>query len=135
MIKDKSCRSRTNTDVERTFQESAWKFPKVTNKTDTESINSLLDNKLGHFTEEEFSIVLTKMTSRKAAGLDKIPPEVWKSKNLYDMHLRLCNAVFFLTKYNKKWTKRCMHHFPKKGGLGITKNYRSITLTAIVGKV
>ena len=31
--------------------------------------------------------------------------------------------------------KGCTFSFPKKGGLGITKNYRGITLTAIADKI
>ena len=34
-----------------------------------------------------------------------------------------------------KWTKGCNLPFPKKGNLGITKNYRDIILTAIAPKV
>ena len=44
-------------------------------------INNQLDIKLGQFTLEELDIVLTKVKNRKAAGLDEIPPEVWKTRN------------------------------------------------------
>ena len=35
----------------------------------------------------------------------------------------------------EKWIKGCILPFPKKGDIGITKNYRGITFTAIVAKV
>ena len=35
----------------------------------------------------------------------------------------------------EKWTKVFLIHFSKKGDLGITKQYRSITLAAIVAKI
>ena len=39
------------------------------------------------FTEEELNIVLTKIKSREAVGLNKIPPEVWKAKKFDDLPL------------------------------------------------
>ena len=35
----------------------------------------------------------------------------------------------------EKWTKGCILPFHKKGNLGITKNYRGITRTAIAAKI
>ena len=40
-------------------------------------ISKQLDIKLGPFTQEELDSVLK---NRKATGLDKIPPEVWKTR-------------------------------------------------------
>ena len=53
---------------------------KITDKPTEKIIYSQLDNKLGQFTEEKLFVVLKKIKSRKAAGLDDIPPEVWKTK-------------------------------------------------------
>ena len=44
-------------------------------------------------------------------------------------------AILYKQNTTEKWMKGCILHFPKKGGLGITKNYRGITLTAIAAKV
>ena len=52
------------------------KSPKVTDETITKIINNQLDIKLGQFTQEELDVVQTKIKSRKAAGLDEIPPEI-----------------------------------------------------------
>ena len=82
----------------------------------------------------ELEVVLKKVKGRKAAGLDEVPPEVWKSRKFDDILLRLCNAVYN-QKAIEKWTKGCILPFPKKGDLGIAKNYRGITLTAIAAKI
>ena len=34
-----------------------------------------------------------------------------------------------------RWMKGCIPHFPKKGDLGLGKNYRGITLTSIAAKI
>ena len=51
-----------------------------------------------------------------------------------DILLRHCNAV-----YNKnpigRLMKGCILSFPKKGDLGLTKNYQGITLTPIAAKI
>ena len=57
-------------------------------------ISSQLDIKLGQIMEEELDAVLIKTKSRKAAALDKISPEVWKTKKFDDILLRLCNVVY-----------------------------------------
>ena len=71
---------------------------------------------------------------RKAAGLDEIPPEVWKTRQFDDILLRHCNAVYNQNPIDR-WTKGCILPFPKKGDLGLAKNYRGITLTSIAAKI
>ena len=44
----------------------------------TRIISKQLDIQLGPFTQELYS-VLRKIKNKKAAGLDEIPPEVWKT--------------------------------------------------------
>ena len=108
--------------------------PKITHEPITRIISKQLDIKLGPFTQEELDSVLRKIKNRKAAGLDEIPPEVWKTRQFDDILLRHCNAV-----YNQNpidiWTKGCILPFPKKGDLGLAKNYRGITLTSIAAKI
>ena len=50
-------------------------------------INNQLDIKLEHFMQEELNVVLIKIKNRKAAGLDEIPPEVWKTRKFDDLPL------------------------------------------------
>ena len=50
--------------------------PKVMHEPITRIISKQLDIKLRQFTQEELDSVLRKIKSRKAAGLEEIPPEV-----------------------------------------------------------
>ena len=100
----------------------------------TRIISEQLDVKLGPFTKEELDSVLRRIKNRKAAGLDEIPPEVWKTRQFDDILLRQCNAVYSQNRI-ERWTKGCILPFPKKGDLGLVKNYRGITLTSIAAKI
>ena len=88
----------------------------------------------GPFTQEELDSVLRKIKNRKAAGLDEIPPEVWKTRQFDDILLWHCNAVYNQNPIDR-WMKGCILPFPKKGDLGLAKNYRGITLTSIAAKI
>ena len=107
--------------------------PKVTHEPITRIISKQLDIKLGPFTQELDS-VLRKIKNRKAAGLDEIPPEVWKTRQFDDILLRHCNAVYNQNPIDR-WMKGCILPFPKKGDLGLAKNYRGITLTSIAAQI
>ena len=78
--------------------------PKITDEPITRIISKQLDIKLGPFTKEELDSVLKKIKNRKAAGLDEIPPEVWKTRQFDDILLRQCNAV-----YSQNRIERWMH--------------------------
>ena len=93
-----------------------------------------MDIKLGLFTQEELDSVLRKIKTRKAAGLDEVPPEVWKTRQFDDILLWNCNAVYNQNPIGR-WMKGCILPFPKKGDLGLAKNYRGITLTSIAAKI
>ena len=71
---------------------------------------------------------------RKAAGLVEIPPEVWKTRLFDDILLRRYNAVYSQNRI-ERWMKGCILPFPKKGDLGLAKNYRGIILTYIAAKI
>ena len=68
--------------------------PKVTHEPITRIISKQLDIKLGPFTQEELDSVLRKIKNRKAAGLDEIPSEGWKTRQFHAILLRHCNAVY-----------------------------------------
>ena len=108
--------------------------PKVTHEQITRIISKELDIKLRPFTREELDSVLRKIKNRKAAGLDEIPPEVRKTRLFGEILLRHCNAVYN-QKPKDRWMKGCILPFPKKGDLGLAKNYRGITLTSIAAKI
>ena len=107
---------------------------KRTHEPITRIISKQLDIKLGPFTQEELDSVLRKIKNRKATGLDEIPPEVWKTRQFDDILLRHCNAVYNQNPIDR-WMKGCILPFPKKGDLGLAKNYRGITLTSITAKI
>ena len=93
-------------------------------------ISHQFDIKLRQFTQEELDSVLRKIKNRKAAGLDEIPQEVWKTREFDDILHQHCNAIYHQDTIDR-WTKGCILPFPKKGDLGIAKNYQGITLTSI----
>ena len=76
------------------FQYLLGNPPKVTHEPNTRIIRKQLDIKLGPFTLEEFDSVLRKIKNRKSAGLDEIPPEVWKTRQFDNILLQHCNAVY-----------------------------------------
>ena len=88
--------------------------PKVTHEPITRIISKQLDIKLGPFTQEELDSVLRKIKNRKAAGLDEIFPEVWKTRQFDDILLWHCNAVYYQNPIDR-WIKGCILLFPEKG--------------------
>ena len=67
-------------------------------------ISNQQEIKLEQFTQE-LDVVLRRIKSRKAAGLDAIPTEVWKTRKLDDILLRYCNAI------TDRWAKGCLLPF------------------------
>ena len=76
------------------FQNLLGNPPKITHEPITRIISEQLDIKLGPFTQEELDSVHRKIKNWKAAGVDEIPPEVWKTRQFDDILLRHCNAVY-----------------------------------------
>ena len=56
-------------------------------KTITKIISNQLDIKLVKVTLEELDCVLRKIKNRKAAGVDEISSEVWKTREFNDILL------------------------------------------------
>ena len=78
-------------------------------------------------------VCVWEIKNRKVAVLDEISPEVWKTRQFDDILLRHCNAVYNQNPIDR-WMKGCILPFPKKGDLGLAKNYGGITLTSIAAK-
>ena len=72
--------------------------------------------------------------NQKAAGLDEILPEVWKTREFDDILLQHCNAIYNQNTIDR-WIKECIPLFSKKDNLGIAKNSRGITLSSKVAKI
>ena len=83
---------------------------------------------------QELDLVLRTVKSWKAAGVDEIPPEVWKTREFDDILLRHCNFVYNQNTIDR-WTKGCILPSTKKGDLGLAKNYWGITPTSIAAKI
>ena len=105
----------------------------VTHEPIMRIISKQLDIKLGLFTQEELDLVLRKIKNRKATGLMKYPQKCRRPENSTTL-LRHCNAIYNQNPIDR-WMKGCILPFPKKGNLGLAKNYRGITLTSIVAKI
>ena len=88
--------------------------PEITHEPITRIISKQLAIKLGPFTQVELDSVLRKIKNRKAAELDEIPPEVWKTRKFDDILLRHCNAVYNQNPIDRSM-KGCILLFPKKG--------------------
>ena len=86
------------------------------------------------FEPSKLDSVLRKIKNRKAAGLDEIPPEVWKTRQFDNILLQHCNTVYDQNLIDR-WMKGCILSFPKKGDLRLAKDYRGITLTSIAAKI
>ena len=100
----------------------------------TKIINNQLNIKLGQFMQEELDVLPRKIKNRKVTSFDEIPPEVWKTSKFNNTVLWYCNIIYNQNTINR-WTKDCILPFPKKGDLGIAKNYQSITFTSIAAKI
>ena len=85
---------------------------KITHETITRIIYKQLDVKPGPFTQEELDSVLRKIKNRKTAGLEEIPPEVWKTRQFDNILLRHCNTVNNQNPIDR-WMKGCILPFPK----------------------
>ena len=59
---------------------------------------------------------------------------MWKTRQFDAILLRQCNTVYSQNSI-QRWTKGCILPFPKKGDLGLAKNYRGITLTSMAAKI
>ena len=106
--------------------------PEVTHEPITRIISKQLDIKLRPFTQVELDSVLRKIKDRKAAGLDEIPPEVWKTRKFDDMLLR--HSVYNQNPIDR-WIKGCILPSPKKCDFTLAKIYWGITLTSIAAKI
>ena len=116
------------------FENLLGKAPNVSDNEIETIIDQPLNIKLGNFTEAELVEVLKKTKNKKAAGLENVPPEVWKTQAFNDILLDLCNDTYNHEEI-EKWTEGCILPLPKKEIWVSRKNYRGITLTSIAAKI
>ena len=70
------------------FEGLLGKNPIVTDQAIRNIVEDVLDIKTEDFTTEELENLLKKCKKREAAGLDDIPPEVWKTGNFNNVLLK-----------------------------------------------
>ena len=70
--------------------------PDVNDAPIQRTINYELPIKKGPFSIDELQKALKSTKNGKAAGLDGIPPEVWKTGNFNEFLLNCCNEVYHL---------------------------------------
>ena len=120
-----------NKTVDTAFRKPTRKPPKVTHGPITRIISKQLDIKLGLLTQEELNSVLRQNKNRKAAGLDEIPPEVWKTRN----STTYCPNTATQSIIKIRWMKGCILPLPKKNDLGLAKTYRGITFPSRAAQI
>ena len=116
------------------FENLLGKAPVITEKETTRIVVGELNIKKGNFSMEELKTAKRNIKRGKACGLDNIPSEVWLTGDYDNELLNFCNSVYQHEPIDK-WRQGCILPFPKKGDLGLTSNYRGITLTAIAAKI
>ena len=71
----------------------------------------------------------------KAAGEDVIVPEILTRCDFDELMLDYCNQLHITGEKPELWSINNIKPLPKKGDLGFTKNYRGISLSAIITKI
>ena len=87
--------------------------------------------------KSEISRAMQQTNSRKAAGLDGIPVELFKAggdATLDRLH-EICTLVWETGEWPQDWTESVFVPLPKKGDLRQCKNYRTIALVSHASKI
>lgn len=108
--------------------------PPVIDDHPVEKVFDTLPVETNDFTEDELVKAIHSLKNNKAAGLDGIPAEVWKTSCLNKELLEVCNKTYH-GDVPKIWLHGGIKPLPKKGDLGVASNYRGITLTAVAAKI
>ena len=91
-----------------------------------------LDIDDGPFTLHEFKKVKTSLKLRKSAGLDGIPPEVFKCCDFDDICLDFCNNILMQCHKPQQWSFMNIIPVPTSENLSVTNNYRGISIREVL---
>ena len=91
--------------------------------------------RVGPYTLLEVEAVLRALQVARAAGVDEIPPEVFKIPGIAPLLLPFLNMVLESGEVPDEWKVLLMVPVPKKGDLSDPANYRGISLMCILAKV
>ena len=89
----------------------------------------------GDFTIEEYRKAKKACKEGKKPGEDGIVPEILTRCDLDEIMLGFCNQCHRGEEKPKLWSINNIKPLPKKGDLGYTKNYRGISLSALITKI
>ena len=108
--------------------------PAVLDVQPIERVFNTLSIETGDFTAEELQKSINASQNNKAPGLDGIPIKTWKTGCLEEELSENCNKTF-----HGDAPGICLRGgilpIPKKGDLGVTSNYRRITVSPAAAKV
>lgn len=91
---------------------------------------------MGPFTEDEVKSAIKRLKNGKAAGIDKVQPELLKcAESAIPRMTELCNMIWEGKEIPSDWQCGIIVPLPKKGDLSDCGNWRGITLLSIPGKV
>ena len=110
---NKSIQPRRNFKEINHFQNLYSKSPIVSDSSIEKVIEHRTEIKAGPFNELELDVVLKKLENKKAAGLDGISPEIWKTGKFNDLLLYYCNKVYNRNA-NQSWTEGLYCPFQRK---------------------
>ena len=108
--------------------------PPVLDHQPIKRVFNTLPIKTEDFTADELQKSINASQNNKAPGLDGIPIETWKTGRLKEELLEICNKTF-QGDVPCIWLRGGILPIPKKGDLGVTSNYRGITLSPAGAKV
>ena len=100
-----------------------------------EAIIENLDIDDGDFEMEEYKKAKKKCKEGKKAGEDGIVAEILKRCDFDEIMLDFCNRCHRGEEKPELWSINNIKPLPKKGDLGVTKNYRGISLSALITKI
>jgi exonuclease III len=94
--------------------------------------------RLNHeFSMKELESVISKCKNKKAVGVDLIPNEVLKNKNVVNLLLSLLNKCYTSNLIPGKWLQAIIYPIPKSStnDKRIPLNYRGISLLSTISKI
>ena len=104
--------------------------------SDKDSTTHSLDINMEPFTEDEVRSAIKRLKNGKAAGIDKVQPELLKyAESVVPRMTELCNMIWENKEIPSDWQCGIIVPLPKKGDLSDCGNWRGITLLSVPGKV
>ena len=117
------------------FSKLLGEKPTLQEEEEIENIFENLNIDDGPFSMEEYKKALNTCKEGKSPGEDGIVPEILKRCNFDDIMLDYCNRLHIEGEKPEQWAINNIKPLPKKGDLGLTGNYRGITLSVLICKI